>query len=257
MTSGTARPVRSRRRPGAATRVKALLLTDSGRVWGATLVSSAAFFAIVLSFGYPRSWPPTLDIADALLLAWVLWSVPYLVLTLVAFRRITPRRIGGLERLRLSQRRRGGLPAWLLGSRGYQGLVLALQASAYALLGAAFVLPGARDAPSRLDGVLSAVIAFAAVVAAWLTAQVAYANHYAHRYFLGAPDRGGLEFPGGQPPDYLDFLYFATAVGSTFGTTDVTVTGRGMRRSVTWHGLYSFGFNTGIVAVTISYLAGG
>jgi uncharacterized membrane protein len=30
-----------------------------------------------------------------------------------------------------------------------------------------------------------------------------------------------------------------------------------MRRTVMWHGLYGFGFDTGIVAIAISYLAGG
>lgn len=37
-------------------------------------------------------------------------------------------------------------------------------------------------------------------------------------------ERGGLDFPGDDEPGLIDFAYFAMAVGTTFGSTDVTVT---------------------------------
>jgi len=82
---------------------------------------------------------------------------------------------------------------------------------------------------------------------------------YAHEYYakdLGGPeiDRG-LDFPGGQPPDYWDFTYFAIVVGMTFQVSDVQITARKLRRLATVHGLIGFLFNTIIVALTVNIAA--
>ena len=40
----------------------------------------------------------------------------------------------------------------------------------------------------------------------------------------------GLDFPGGHPPDYGDFLYFASVIGTSGQTADVSFSSRKMRR---------------------------
>lgn len=65
----------------------------------------------------------------------------------------------------------------------------------------------------------------------------------------------GLDFPAEKTPNWSDYIYFAIAVMTTFGTTDVTVTSSAMRRTVTVHAVVAFFFNTVIVAVLVSALA--
>ena len=94
----------------------------------------------------------------------------------------------------------------------------------------------------------------------WLTTHISFAIRYAHEYYamdLGGPDiDGGLLFPGGEMPDYFDFLYFALVLGMTFQVSDVQITARKLRRLATAHGLLGFLFNTIILALTVNIAAG-
>jgi uncharacterized membrane protein len=93
----------------------------------------------------------------------------------------------------------------------------------------------------------------------WLVTHVVFALRYAHEYYERQPGAaqvdGGLEFPGGLPPDYWDFLYFAMVLGMTFQVSDVQILSRKMRRLATVHGLIGFLFNTVIVALTVNIAA--
>lgn len=66
---------------------------------------------------------------------------------------------------------------------------------------------------------------------------------------------GGLAFPGGEAPDTLDFFYFSVVIGMTSQVSDVSVTGRRMRRLVTGHGMLSFAFNLVILAIAVNVFA--
>ena len=79
---------------------------------------------------------------------------------------------------------------------------------------------------------------------------VAFAVHYARENAA----RGGLAFPGEEPPRFVDYLYLAAQVSTTFGGSDVAVTRSAMRRILTVHGAISFVFNTVIVALLVSVL---
>lgn len=96
------------------------------------------------------------------------------------------------------------------------------------------------------------------ILSSWLFTQVMFALHYAHDYYAaetrGQP--GGLAFPGGQAPDYGDFLYFACVIGTSGQTADVSFTSRGMRRTGLVHCILAFFFNTTLVALTINIAAG-
>jgi uncharacterized membrane protein len=96
----------------------------------------------------------------------------------------------------------------------------------------------------------------------WLFSNIVYALHYAHLFYSdgdsgGGGDRGGIDFPGTEEPDYSDFLYFAATLGMTFQTSDVEIRDRGVRRVVTVHALMAFAFNIGVLAFTINVLGGG
>ena len=111
---------------------------------------------------------------------------------------------------------------------------------------------------------LEVVLIVATLAIAWLFSNVVYALHYAHLYYLeekgddgSSKDRGGLDFPSDDEPDYWDFIYFAFTLGMTFQTSDVEMSGRAIRRVSIFHCLAAFVFNLGILAFTINVLGGG
>jgi uncharacterized membrane protein len=110
--------------------------------------------------------------------------------------------------------------------------------------------PGVRDLRVALVAVTLAL--------SWLVTHVVFALRYAHEYYEAAPTglRGGLDFPGGESPDYWDFLYFAVVIGMTFQVSDVQITDRKLRRLALVHGILGFLFNTIIVALTVNLAAG-
>ncbi|MEH3038588.1 MAG: DUF1345 domain-containing protein [Sphingomonas paucimobilis] len=112
-----------------------------------------------------------------------------------------------------------------------------------------------RGSPST--GVV--VLVVATLLLAWGFANTVYALHYAHMFYAAddeGKDMGGIDMPGTHEPDYWDFLYFAFTLGMTFQTSDVSITSRTMRRTVTGHCLMAFVFNLGVVAFSVNVLGG-
>src|SRR5204862_141928 len=68
--------------------------------------------------------------------------------------------------------------------------------------------------------------------------------------------RNGLAFPGDAMPNYMDFAYFSFTIGMTFQVSDVQVTDPNMRKLALTHGIISFFYATGILALTINMVAG-
>ena len=145
-----------------------------------------------------------------------------------------------------------------------QGAILALVLvlSATSLAAVAGELSAAKTAQgvAALSRILLAV---ATVTVSWFVTHLIFALHYAHEYY--APDddgdpatleQGGLDFPGGEPPDYWDFVHFAVVIGVASQTADIAFTSKRMRRIGTVHGLVAFSFNTVILALMINILAG-
>jgi uncharacterized membrane protein len=92
----------------------------------------------------------------------------------------------------------------------------------------------------------------------WTFANTVFMLHYAHLYYLqsGGKDRGGVEVPGTDKPDYRDFMYFAFTLGMTFQTSDVQITGRHIRQVVLLHCMLAFLFNMGVLAFTVNAIGG-
>ena len=109
--------------------------------------------------------------------------------------------------------------------------------------------------PARYDHIALAALT---IVSSWAFTQVMFALHYAHDYYMTeiSGTNGGLEFPGGHAPDYGDFLYFASVIGTSGQTADVSFTSRGMRRTGTVHCVLAFFFNTTLIALTINIASG-
>lgn len=107
------------------------------------------------------------------------------------------------------------------------------------------------------------LLALACVICSWLLVQTIFLLRYAHLYYDTSipgkhihPLQAGLEFPGENQPDYLDFAYFSFVIGMTFQVSDVQITSRNFRKLVLLHSLFSFIFNTVIVALSINVVSG-
>jgi uncharacterized membrane protein len=106
------------------------------------------------------------------------------------------------------------------------------------------------------------ILSMASVIVSWWLVHTLFSMRYAHLYYSTDPDGdkkkpiGGLDFPGGQEPDYLDFVYFGFVLGTTFQVSDVEISSRPIRRLALVHGLIAFAFNTAILALSINVVSG-
>jgi len=119
-------------------------------------------------------------------------------------------------------------------------------------------LNGQEEGP-LLEEVLLSV---ASVLLGWFTIHTMAALHYAYEYYespsanpvsgKGNELIGGLDFPEGDNPDGVAFLYFAYVIGTAFAVSDIRVTSNKMRKIVLLHSTFSYFFNTLIVAATVN-----
>lgn len=124
----------------------------------------------------------------------------------------------------------------------------------------AFSLFSALNGPD--SGVL-AVIApgIAAVLLGWFVVHTMAALHYAYEYYESpsaspgtskAATIGGFEWPKGEEPNGIAFLYIAYQIGSAMQIADVAVTSNKMRLLIAAHIVFSFLYNTLIVAAAVN-----
>ncbi|WP_411129183.1 DUF1345 domain-containing protein [Streptomyces sp. x-19] len=173
---------------------------------------------------------------------------PYLCVTLIAFSNASPARIRSWAR----RETRGTITQrWLLGTAPGPGASIFIAAAA--LLVAMVWLPGYIG--SVLSVVPRALVALSLVVIAWICVVVAFAVAFQADNLV--EDEQGLEFPGTTSVAWADYVYFALSVMTTFGTTDVNVTSREMRRTVSANAVIAFVFNTVTVASLVSALSSG
>lgn len=110
-----------------------------------------------------------------------------------------------------------------------------------------WLLPKGAEAGIYLSG----------VVLSWIILHTIFTFKYAHDYYGDHPNNpdekcGGLDIPGNQPPNYVDFAYFSFVIGMTFQVSDIAITSHSIRKWALFQGLLSFLFNTVIVALTIN-----
>jgi uncharacterized membrane protein len=106
-------------------------------------------------------------------------------------------------------------------------------------------------------GALELMLATVTIALSWATVHTTFALHYAHDYYRGAKP-GGLQFPSGDQhdhADYWDFVYFSFVIGMTAQVSDVGITDKTIRRTVTAHGIISFVFNTALLALMVNIAA--
>ena len=101
------------------------------------------------------------------------------------------------------------------------------------------------------------MLAIVTILLSWSFTHIMFALHYAHEFYEENGGRGGgLNFPGDRTePDYWDFIYFAFVIGMTSQVSDVVITCRPIRHTVSAHGIISFIFNVALLALTVNIAA--
>jgi uncharacterized membrane protein len=98
------------------------------------------------------------------------------------------------------------------------------------------------------------------MIFSWMLVHTVFGLRYAHVFYGDSDDpvearhAGGLTFPDKRLPNYFDFAYYAFVIGMTCQISDVQITSRKIRRLTLLHRVLSFGFNTVILALTVSSL---
>jgi uncharacterized membrane protein len=133
--------------------------------------------------------------------------------------------------------------------------VIVLAASTISLFAATLALRQGHGERS-LGSDLHVALCVATVVISWLVTHSAFTLRYAHLYYRDGAHEGGVEFPGGEQPDDLDFAYFAFTLAMCFQVSDATISGRPIRRTALGHALLSFAYNTVILALSLNVIAG-
>jgi uncharacterized membrane protein len=196
----------------------------------------AALIGLVVAALCPSDW----RIATRLLVGWDLGVTLYLTLALRMMA------VAEVRHIRLRAR---------LQDEG-QYTILALTATAaLASLGAIVALLGMSEANNRSPTHL--LLGIVTILLSWTFTHIMFALHYAHEFYdENGGKGGGLLFPGDlREPDYWDFVYFSFVVGMTSQVSDVAITCRPIRHTVSAHGIISFIFNVTILALTVNIAA--
>jgi uncharacterized membrane protein len=132
------------------------------------------------------------------------------------------------------------------------GLVVASAASSFAAI---FVeLAATRSGATPM--LLGLAITGLTVALSWAFTHIVFTLHYANVYYRphhDGPHRDrGLHFPGGQDPNYRDFLYYSFVIGCAAQTADIATTCNETRMISLVHGIIAFAFNTAILALCIN-----
>ena len=142
-------------------------------------------------------------------------------------------------------------------------LFLTLVAGSASLVAIAGEVPLIRNA-GEFEKIVRISLIITTIVLSWAFIHTIFALHYAHDYYSStsagaagsAAMRKGLAFPGEAMPTYMDFVYFSFTIGMTFQVSDIQIADPAMRGLALTHGIISFFYATGILALTINMVAG-
>ncbi len=194
------------------------------RLTGSILVGFVSFFLL------PQAWMTV----TRLLIAWDITIALFLIL---AYTMMWQTDMSHVKRNAVVQ------------DEGRFSILIITAAAAFASLAAIVAeLSGAHGNPPVL------IFVTATIALSWVAVHTIFALHYAHEYYHHGL-AGGMVFPNDDKPDYWDFVYFSFVVGMTAQVSDVAVTDKVVRRTVTAHGIISFGFNTALLALMINIAA--
>lgn len=196
--------------------------------------------AVLAGVAIPADLVPLLS--TRVLLAWNVGNCAYLVLVLEMIFSSTPEKIQRRARIQSESR--------------YVMIALVILAALAAVAAIFAQLGTVKDAQGAVRMGHIALAAFT-IVSSWAFTHTMFALHYAHDFYDAAAHHRpvGIAFPQTLDPQYGDFMYCAFIIGTSGQTADVSFTSKPMRRVALVHSVFSFFFNTTILAMTINIAA--
>lgn len=140
------------------------------------------------------------------------------------------------------------------GALGTLSWVFPLAASLAGINSAVLVLvTHAATEPTRGENILLAVTTSVGIILSWHLFHIGFAQIYENSQDR-VPGEPGLVFPTQPSPTFIDFLYFSFTIGTSFATSDTTVSTGRMRWTVLLHSVLSFFYNALVVAIALQVL---
>src|SRR6202047_1836392 len=195
------------------------------------------FFSILIGLVAFFVLPGSLRLVTRLLIGWDIFVAIYLVLAYIMMFRC------GLAHIKRNA---------VLQDERRSRTLLVTGRGAFASIAAIVLELGAEH-----RGAAQLTLATVTIALSWAAVHTTFALHYAHDYYRGK-EPGGLQFPSGDRhdhADYWDFVYFSFVIGMTAQVSDVGITDKTIRRTVTAHGIVSFIFNTALLALMVNIAA--
>ena len=112
-----------------------------------------------------------------------------------------------------------------------------------------FALAKAGEATGGMRAYL-VTLGLVSVVLSWAVVHTVFALKYARAYY--SEPAGGIEFNEDEPPNYIDFGYYAFTIGMTFHVADTNITSRAVRRTTLHHALLSYLFGSVLLGLVIN-----
>ena len=130
--------------------------------------------------------------------------------------------------------------------------LVVVAAGTAALAAVGFALAKAGQAADGRKALLI-TLGLLSVVLSWTVVHTVFTLRYARAYY--SDPAGGIEFNEDEPPNYLDFAYFAFTVGMTFQVSDTNITSKEVRRVTLRHALLSYLFGAVLLGIVINVVA--
>jgi uncharacterized membrane protein len=115
-----------------------------------------------------------------------------------------------------------------------------------------FALVKAGEATGGMKAYL-VTLGLVSVVLSWMVVHTVFALKYARAYY--SEPAGGIAFNEDEPPNYIDFAYYAFTIGMTFQVSDTNITSRAVRRTTLHHALLSYLFGAVLLGLVINVVA--
>ncbi|HEU5389702.1 MAG TPA: DUF1345 domain-containing protein [Streptosporangiaceae bacterium] len=115
-----------------------------------------------------------------------------------------------------------------------------------------FALAKAGEATGGMKAYL-VTLGLVSVVLSWAVVHTVFALKYARAYY--SEPAGGIAFNEDEPPNYIDFAYYAFTIGMTFQVADTNITARAVRRTTLHHALLSYLFGAVLLGLVINVVA--
>jgi uncharacterized membrane protein len=129
-------------------------------------------------------------------------------------------------------------------------VIIGAGTAALAAVGFALVKAGQAHGGTKAYLVSLGVLS---VVLSWTVVHTVFALRYARAYY--SDPVGGIDFNEDEPPNYIDFGYYAFTVGMTFQVADTNITTRAVRRATLHHALLSYLFGSVLLGLVINVVA--